>query len=65
VKFRALIAWWWNADRHDLLIASLRKLTPEESRVLLDWVRVEAPSRSEKKATALGEIEAAINATQE
>lgn len=61
----SIIAWWWNQEKHDLLVASFRKLTLEESRVLLAWLRVEAPSRSAQKAGALREIEAEATETSQ
>jgi hypothetical protein len=56
----SVIAWWGNAEKHDLLVASLGKITPEEARVLLSWVLVETPYRSVPKAAALKEIAAAV-----
>ncbi len=61
----SVIAWWWSADRHALLVESFGKLTAEESRVLQEWLRVEAPSRSAPKAAALGEIAVAARAARE
>ena len=60
----SVIAWWWHADRHALLVESLGGITTEETRVLLVWLRVEAPGRSVQKAAALKEIEAAANAAR-
>lgn len=61
----SVIAWWWNADRHALLVESFGKVTPEETRVLLTWLRVEAPSRSVQKADALREIAVAARAARD
>ena len=60
----SVIAWWWNADRHELLVTSLGKVTDDEGRALLAWLGVAAPYRSEQKAAALKEIAAAVAAAR-
>ena len=61
----SVIAWWGNVEKHDLLVESFRKITPEETHTLLTWLQVEAPSRSVPKAAALKELAAAARAARE
>lgn len=56
------IAWWANAQKHDLMIASLRKISGEERRALESWTRFRHLHRSREKARVLDEIEAALKA---
>lgn len=56
------IAWWWHAEKHNLMIAAFGKLTPEEMSALKVWVGVKIQDRSENKARALDEMERALKA---
>jgi len=58
----SVIAWWWHAEKRELMITSLNKITSEELFALRFWVRVENKNRNEKRAQALHEIEMAIDA---
>lgn len=55
------IAWWWHAEKHDLMLAAFGRLTPTERAALKTWVAVKIPGRSGQKAKALAEMEMAIN----
>lgn len=55
------IAWWWHPEKHELIISSFSKISPEEVDALKTWVSVRSKHRSREKAQALDEIEAAIN----
>jgi len=56
------IAWWLNAEKHGLMVASFGKISREERVALASWVRVRDKHRSKEKARVLNEIEAAIDA---
>jgi len=57
----SIIAWWRHAEKHDLMISSFSKISPEEIDALRTWVSIRTKNRSQEKAQALDEIEAAIN----
>jgi hypothetical protein len=54
------IAWWLNAEKRGLMVASFGRISGEETRALRDWVRVRDPHRSREKAQVLDEIDAAL-----
>jgi hypothetical protein len=58
----SVLAWWWNPEKHGVMIASFGKMSREEVHALRDWVRVRHKNRIKEKADALDEIEVAINA---
>lgn len=60
----SVIAWWRNPEKHELMIASFGKLSPEEMHTLRNWVRVKDKHQSKEKAQILDEIAGAINAAQ-
>jgi hypothetical protein len=56
------IAWWWNPEKHELMIASFEKISRQDMHALRTWIQVRDKHRSKEKAKALDEIEVAINA---
>jgi hypothetical protein len=57
----SVIAWWGHAEKHQLMTASFGKTSPGERQALRNWLRVRDKHRSQEKAKALDEIEAALD----
>jgi len=54
------IAWWLHPEKHELMIASLGKISREETQALRKWVRMRHPHLSPEKAKVLDAIEKTI-----
>jgi hypothetical protein len=55
----SVIAWWRHPEKHDLLLASSRRLSAAEAHALLDWLRAER-SGNQDKALLLIQIASAV-----
>lgn len=57
----AMIAWWTNAEKREVMKKSFIKVNQDEMRMLKVWLRVRNVHLAGKKDQILDEIEAALN----
>ncbi len=58
----SVIAWWRHPEKHELMIASFRKISRNEMYTLGVWVRVRDKHQTKENSLILNEIEVALNA---